>query len=372
MMVKKHSVLFKFFFVFLIVTAIVAAAIFRVEENRLLISNWIKGGVHPIRGELSLISVTPKVPAHTDAFLCGQNLVLWQENKVIFLTKDNEVLNEREVIFENPKIVPGKGRCVIFGKGEKEIFIFNERGNRTHIIKTSNPVEAVKDLGDYIGVIEREEFSEFLEFFYPDGTLLFSKKRRVGHFGNFSYDRKSGRVCYITFSYLDGKITSKIHFVDLSGKEIEDSLLLDELIIDAAFRKDAYVYALKDNLFFSNNTSKKLFGEVLTTKGEIGGGEILSISIGDTVGILTKDRFIETDFNGNLLLNISHSMGEGKIEKFDKGFLVSGKSGFFIVENGKLMLEEKVDISECITNGRLILLFSEEGARWNDLKYVPE
>lgn len=356
----------KIFIILLVIILMTAFLILRVEENRNIIISRLRGSQGEIKGELSLIRVIPDIVPHSEAFLIGSNLVLWQEEKVFFISPENKVLNEREVLFKEPKIYKGVGRCIIFGKGEKEVFLFNEKGDRTAIIKTNNPTIAVKDLGDTIGVIERGLNGETLEIFNPKGDIQLSLRGNNSHFGDLL--SLPDKFIYNTFYLKDGVINSVIISSDREGNEIDrrnfEGLILK--ILD-----EGRIILTKDDLVFLDE-DKTLFNDLLKSKEERGEGNIIGVAQGNNIGLLTEDRLIEVSHEGEVISNISHTKGYNEVSKFKDGFIIAGSGGFMLVQKGKVFLNEKMSLSDIITDGNIIITFSEEGSKWYEVKYVVE
>lgn len=371
-MKKKSGFISKIIVIIIVIAVLFLYFIFKSEENREIVFSKIKGEGGSLQGELSQISVFPKVEPHEEAFIMGENLLLWQGNKVLFISPENEKLNEREVLLNDAKIYEGRGRCIIFGKGDKEAFLFNDKGDRIEIINTGHPIVAVKDLGRLIGVIERSDRGEILEVFSPEGNLKFKFNTIESHIGDFSADFKNEKFLYSEFSLKHGDIKSVLKMTDFSGELLEQTPI-DNIILKTIFNKKEngnFVVLTKDDLFFLNEgSSTALYGDILSETEKSSAGKIIDLAVGKSIGILTEERFIETSFEGRIINNLSF-LSENKIKPFGDGFLIWSDKSFSVVEKGKILLKESGNFTDLITNGNIIIAFSEEGARWYKVKYV--
>lgn len=307
--------------------------------------------------------------------MVGAGLCVWNQHNIDFLDASGKSLNDRPVLLEKPIISYGKHHVYLFDEQGKELYVLNEKGDNTSTIATENILCVAHELGDLVGYVTRNKEGEILTIAKRNGEALWSRQADKKHFGVFTASEDAKYYGYSTFYFSGGEMISSFTIEDDRGKEcLRHGFSGDTVISAKLFQNGSYCYMTKSGFYFGmlndsgSGVEKNLFSEVLSAEEQVNLSPI-AVAYGKTVGLLTKHHFYEVSSAGELLSVYPFVGSYDAVSPLRKGFMLSGKDGIMILENGKLLLQKDQPILCATSNDSMIVLQTETEFQWYRMKF---
>lgn len=358
-------------FILLIFLA-VAIFLFKNPSRKDQLVKLVKGE-GDLKGELELVNQTPLGDVPVDMDMVGSNLLTWYGNRIKFTSSKGDLLNDREVLLKDPAISVKDSFTSIYDRGGSDVYVLNSKGDQVGQVNKLRDLRYSCPINGYVATVERTGQGESLKFLSYDGVELFKKDLNGRHFSDFSSSKKNSY--YIAGAYYSNgiELVPNLFIYNKDGEEVLNQAT-DFVPLSVHIDEEGrYQYLTDNELFFGNLNSEgksetSLFSQILTTE-YLGSRKILAISFDKTIGILTEDRLLELNYDGEVLVDKAITGIYTKIQAFGNGFMVSGEKGFKVFEFGEEVYDQSLDGAEVFTNGSSIVIVSADGVRWNTMKY---
>lgn len=352
--------------------------VFRKAKNRDAAFKLLKGEGEII-GELELINQIATDSPPIKIALIGSNLVMWYGDRITFTSSDGKVINDRKVNLNNAQASFGEKYVYIYDSGGKDIYILNEKGNEAKHIETEDELSVVFPVNDKFACVERTRTGERVRFASNDGVELYSDTVQNRHYSTVDSSNSNNYYAIGSFYSKANNIYSSFEVYDKDGKVLVQQGLDSEVVLAIDIDDSGqYSYLTNEDLYFGKIVEEKpteeinLFDEVIADLKEKGSTEIVGLCYSKTIGVLTENRLYELDTDGELLMHHSFSGDYSNIQAFRNGFILTGTSGMKIIENGVQIIDYPGETLAVATGGKMLVIQSVEGIRWNKVKYLLE
>ncbi len=313
--------------------------------------------------------------APSEIRMVGAGLCVWNQHNIDFLDASGKSLNDRPVLLEKPIISYGKHHVYLFDEQGKKLYVLNEKGDNTSTIATENTLCVAHELGESVGYVTRNKEGEILTIAKRNGEVLWSKQADKKHIGAFTISEDEKYVGYGTFYFSEGEMISSFTIEDDQGKEyLRHGFSGDMVISVKLFQNGSYCYMTKSGFYFGmlndggSGVEKNLFSDVLSAEEQVNLSPI-AVAYGKTVGLLTKHHFYEVSSAGELLSVYPFVGSYDSVSPLRKGFMLSGKDGVMILENGKLLFQKDQPILCATSNDSMVVLQTETEIQWYRIKF---
>ncbi|NLM07011.1 MAG: hypothetical protein GX219_08860 [Tissierellia bacterium] len=357
---------------FLLIILALAVFLFKSPSRRDQIIKFVKGEGE-LKGELELVNQVPLGDLPLELDMVGSNLLTWYGNRVKFTSSKGEVLNDREVLLNNPAISVKDSVTAVYDRGGSDVYVLNSKGDELGQINGLRKLSYSSPVHGFIALVERTEQGEALSFLSYDGVELFKKELKGRHFSAFSSSKKNSYYIAGAFYSTGLDLVPNLFIYDKEGNEVLNQATDFVPLMVNIDDEGRYQYLTDNDLYFGNLNSESpaeisLFYHILTTD-YLGSRKLVGLSFGKTIGILTEDRLLELGYDGELLVDKPITGIYSKIQPFGNGFMVSGEKGLKVFEFGEEVYDQSLEGAKALTNGNMIVTVSADGVRWNTMRY---
>lgn len=287
-----------------------------------------------------------------DMNIYNNTIVLWKENKIIFMNQDGELILEKDFSFMKPSIYYGEKYIYPFDKSTGDIYFLNENGETVNRLKLDKEIYDIKEIEEKLICHSKVENKEKIDIFNEEGVLIGNQEFQDKNVLCYDINKKANKILVSLLNLDDLILKSEINYYGKNNKKT-DSLIIDKEIV--VFNKLINNYSeiiLTDRRLYYIKKGEKAWERQFNL--------VKDIYLEDDIYILHNNYLETIALNGETINKIGFTKDYKNIMNFDGNILLYGDENLAIVKNDKLILEYEEDILNVCTNDNFIFILGPE------------
>lgn len=289
------------------------------------------------------------------------NIVLWKNNKLVFMKLDGTIELEKEFNFEDGEVFFQEENIYVADKISGDIYLFDSKGNTIDRFKTEENLFSLKGFddkvayhrqspdGDKLVILDSNRVNEY-EIVYSDKNIL-------------TYSMYLNQTDYAV-SLLNLNNTSISSDIEIykAGEKSAEINIENEIIIKMNVLDDDSIVALTDSSIYFIKNEKILWNKEL--------GKTKDIRVKDREIYILYDNSMEIiALDGTIVNKMNLSDDYKKIDFMGDSILLHGSQSLSIINDGAVSFKANESIKDVLVLDNRIFIWNENKLNIYEIKY---